>query len=101
MTKSSAKDVPVFWGHGTADPVVQYECMTFPGPPAFMAPFADCADGQRSIELLKTLNFPILSEGTTFQRPGVRFENYPGMAHSSSDREIRDLKAWLQECLKD
>jgi len=26
MTKSSAKDVPVFWGHGKADPVVQYEC---------------------------------------------------------------------------
>jgi len=62
---------------------------------------ADRLDGKRSIELLKSLNFPILPEGTTFQRPGVRFESYPGMAHSSSDREIRDLKAWLEECLKD
>jgi hypothetical protein len=26
MTKSNSKNVPVFWGHGKADPVVQYEC---------------------------------------------------------------------------
>ena len=59
-------------------------------------------DGQRSIELLTNkLGFNTLPKGTTFQRPGVRFESYPGMGHSSSDREIRDLKEWLTECLKD
>jgi predicted esterase len=26
MTKSNSKNIPVFWGHGKADPVVQYEC---------------------------------------------------------------------------
>lgn len=26
MTKGTAKDTPIFMGHGTADPVVQYEC---------------------------------------------------------------------------
>jgi len=26
MTKSNSKNIPVFWGHGEADPVVQYEC---------------------------------------------------------------------------
>jgi hypothetical protein len=59
------------------------------------------ADGQRSVDLLtKKLGFPLLPADTTFKRPGVRFESYPGMGHSSSDREIRDLKAWLEECLK-
>lgn len=99
MSKPSAKDIPVFWGHGTADPVVQYECES--NNKTLQEGMLMGKDGQRSIELLKTLNFPILSAGTTFQRPGVRFESYPGMAHSSSDREIRDLKAWLQECLKE
>lgn len=106
MTKGSAKDVPVFWGHGTADPVVQYECWS----PLILPPAPKCActltdywtDGKRSIELLtKKLNFPLLPSDTTFQRPGLRFESYPGMGHSSSDREIRDLKEWLAECLKD
>ncbi|WWC72965.1 uncharacterized protein I206_106929 [Kwoniella pini CBS 10737] len=77
-----ANQIPIFWGHGTADPVVNYEY------------------GQQSIEMLKNLGFPLLSPGTTFQRPGIRFESYKGLPHSSSPQEIEDLKQWLIEALK-
>ncbi len=53
-----------------------------------------------SIELLKRLSFPLLPPGTTFARPGLRFESYPGLGHSSSPREIADFSAWLTEALK-
>ncbi|WWC98112.1 acyl-protein thioesterase 1 [Kwoniella sp. B9012] len=83
LKSAHANEIPIFWGHGTADPVVNYEY------------------GQQSIELLtKKLEFPLLSKGTTFQRPGVRFESYQGLPHSSSPQEIEDLKGWLVEALK-
>ena len=57
--------------------------------------------GERSVEMLtKQLGFPLVPSGKTFERPGVRFESYPGMAHSSCPQEIDDLKAWLTEALK-
>ncbi|WVR08963.1 acyl-protein thioesterase 1 [Kwoniella sp. DSM 27419] len=80
---SHAKDTAIFLGHGTVDPVVDYEY------------------GQQSVEILtKKLGFPLLPEGTTFARPGIRFESYRGMPHSSCPQEIEDLKAWLTEALK-
>ncbi|KAK8843957.1 acyl-protein thioesterase 1 [Kwoniella newhampshirensis] len=77
-----AHDTPIFWGHGDNDQVVGYQY------------------GQRSVELLKKLGFPLLPPGKTFGRPGVRFETYPGMGHSSTPQEIEDFKAWLTEALK-
>jgi lysophospholipase-2 len=59
------------------------------------------ADGQRSIELLtKTLGFPTVPAGQTFARPGLRFESYAGMGHSSCPEELEDLRAWLTEALR-
>ncbi|WWC63891.1 acyl-protein thioesterase 1 [Kwoniella dejecticola CBS 10117] len=83
IKSSHANQIPIFWGHGTADPVVDYSY------------------GQQSIELLtKKLGFPLLPPGTTFQRPGLRFESYRGLPHSSSPQEINDLKDWLTAALK-
>ncbi|WVW79506.1 hypothetical protein I302_101475 [Kwoniella bestiolae CBS 10118] len=83
IKSSHCNEIPIFWGHGTADPVVNY------------------AYGQQSIELLtKKLGFPLLPPGTTFKRPGLRFESYQGLPHSSSPQEIDDLKGWLVEALK-
>ncbi|WRT69213.1 uncharacterized protein IL334_006197 [Kwoniella shivajii] len=83
IKSTNAADIPMFWGHGTADPTVGYEY------------------GQQSIELLtKRLNFPLLSPGTKFARPGLRFESYQGLGHSSSPQEINDMKVWLTEALK-
>jgi lysophospholipase-2 len=57
--------------------------------------------GERSVDLLtRQLGFNLLSKGTTFQRPGIRFESYPGLGHSSSPKEIEDMKSWLTEALK-
>lgn len=46
------------------------------------------------------MGFPTVPAGTKFARPGLRFESYPGMAHSSSPEEIVHIKEWLTEALK-
>lgn len=38
-----------------------------------------------------------MPEDKIFERPGLKFESYPGMQHSSCPEEIRDLAAWLQK----
>lgn len=83
MKSEHAKDIPIFWGHGTNDPVVDYSF------------------GQRSIDfLVQKCGYRLLPQGTTFARPGIRFESYPGMPHSSCPQEIDDLKSWLTQALK-
>ncbi|WVN87855.1 acyl-protein thioesterase 1 [Cryptococcus depauperatus CBS 7841] len=82
MKSQHSQEMPIFWGHGTNDPVVNYSI------------------GQRSIDCLShQLGYTVLPKGVTFARPGIRFESYPGMGHSSSPKEIEDLKAWLIEAL--
>ncbi|KAL0580519.1 hypothetical protein V5O48_001506 [Marasmius crinis-equi] len=76
---SHAKSTPVFWGHGTADPLVRLE-------------FAN-----ESIEALKSFGFNITSgvEGAK----GVSFNTYPGVAHSTNLQELDDLKSWISKVL--
>lgn len=102
----------MFWGHGREDPVVQYQCKSIPLPPSppptcwtcgvsiAQTRLADTTDGAKSVELLGKLGFPSVPKGRTFARPGLRFESYNGMGHSSSPEEIEDLKKWLMEALK-
>jgi len=62
---------------------------------------ADSPVGERSVDVLhRQLGFPMVPAGKTFARPGVRFESYPGMAHSACPEEIAHMSAWLQEALK-
>ncbi|RSH77809.1 uncharacterized protein EHS24_002869 [Apiotrichum porosum] len=82
MANKDAKDAAYFWGHGKDDQVVQYKY------------------GVESVELLQKLGFTRLPAGTAFARPGLRFESYPGMGHSSCDKEIADLQTWLAAALK-
>ncbi|CAD6577459.1 MAG: hypothetical protein TREMPRED_001951 [Tremellales sp. Tagirdzhanova-0007] len=82
LMSTTAKDLPIFWGHGKEDPTVRY---TF---------------GVRSVELLKKLGYPLVAAGTAFARPGLRFESYPGLGHSSSTKEMEDFAAWLTGALK-
>ncbi|KAI9636796.1 acyl-protein thioesterase-1 [Dioszegia hungarica] len=79
--KATAKDVPVFWGHGEADPIVAYQ------------------NAVKSVEILKELGLPSVPPGEAFARPGVRFESYPGMEHTTCAKEIEDLAGWLKEAL--
>jgi len=69
MTKHSC-DLPIFWGHGTADAVVDY------------------SRGQDAVDTLRGLNFKDLD-----------FNGYDGLAHGTSQEEIDDLQVWLQELL--
>jgi lysophospholipase-2 len=62
----------------------------------------DSADGKKSISLLQSLpslNLPLLPKGTTFARPGIRFETYQGMQHELCGEEVSDLVGWLGGCL--
>ncbi|CAE6346443.1 unnamed protein product [Rhizoctonia solani] len=67
----TATATPIFWGHGTADPVVPYKF------------------GQMSVEHMKgNLGFSKL-----------QFNSYKGMAHSAEQQEIADLGAWLKSVI--
>lgn len=98
MTSPAARDIPIFWGHGKDDPVVHYHCMCIH---LAGSTETDMIVGERSIDLLtRQLGFATVPAGKTFARPGIRFESYDNMGHSSSPEEIRDLTAWLTEALK-
>jgi len=70
MMSDHARNLPIFWGHGTMDPVVQYKW------------------GQMSANILKE----------DLKVKDVTFKSYD-MGHSSHPKEIQDLKEWLSNVL--
>ncbi|XP_059149395.1 acyl-protein thioesterase 1-like isoform X2 [Physella acuta] len=64
-------NVPVLQCHGTSDPIVSFRW------------------GQATHEIIKTFN------------PNAQFKSYSNMGHSSSPREMSDVKAFIQEVLKE
>ncbi|KAG8831818.1 hypothetical protein FRC17_002523 [Serendipita sp. 399] len=79
MMTDSARMLPIFFGHGTSDPVVQYQF------------------GRRSYEHLKSaLGFP---EATGESISGLTWREYDGMGHSASEEELEDLNSWLEKVL--
>ena len=50
--------------------------------------------------MVDNLGIPRVCRRDTFKRPGLRFETYSGMGHSSSEQELDHLKSWLLEALK-
>lgn len=70
MQTDHARKLPLFWGHGNADPVVRYEW------------------GQQSVNQLKALGFK-----------DIEFKTYPGMGHSLCDQEQNDLVTFLHKIL--
>ncbi|KAH9453814.1 hypothetical protein Pst134EA_024680 [Puccinia striiformis f. sp. tritici] len=62
-----ASQLNVFWGHGTSDPVVQYQW------------------GSKSVDFLKE------ELGLT----NVDFKSYPDLVHSASPLELKQLSEWL------
>jgi lysophospholipase-1 len=78
MTSQHAKSLPIFWGHGSGDPLVRYELCT------------------KSVEYLKTTcGIPELGAGDESIN-GMRCKVYRGMAHTSCPEELNDLKVWLR-----
>ena len=115
MVSEHARKVPIFWGHGTDDPIVRFEycqrCVsvlsyllsTFTGlAPSFADPYVRCSlrehtrsysPSLRSVAFLKSeLKF---AEGPD----GLSLNVYPGMQHATCNQELIALKAWLERVL--
>ncbi|TRM67875.1 Phospholipase/Carboxylesterase-domain-containing protein [Schizophyllum amplum] len=75
MISEHATKLPIFWGHGTEDPIVKFE---------------HC---QRSVAFLKSELK--IAEGAD----GLNLNIYPGMQHSTCNQELVALKAWLERRL--
>lgn len=76
----SARNIPIFFGHGKDDTVVQYKF------------------GRNSYEILKTRPFGF-TDATEDSVKGLTWKEYPGMAHSSDPREIGDFSEWMGKVL--
>lgn len=72
----NAKSLPIFWGHGTHDPLVRYEMATA------STQFLSKEGG------IKT--------ATSEDVVGLSFHAYPGLVHSAAPEEIEDLGTWLK-----
>lgn len=78
MVSAHASEIPLFWGHGTSDPLVVYKF------------------GTDSVELLtKKIGFTQSAGKAT----GLDFKSYEGMGHSSCQEELDDLSAWIKRVI--
>jgi len=75
----NASSLPIFWGHGIDDPLVRIDFAT------------------RSVDFLKS-NCGI-SEVDDKTLSGLKYNKYAGLGHSSSEKELSDLKAWLKSVI--
>jgi predicted esterase len=73
MLSDHYKKLPIFWGHGTDDPLVRFEIGTASRDWLHAAGVADAPAGE----------------------PGLSFNAYKGVPHSTSPQELDDLKAFL------
>jgi predicted esterase len=84
MCSRHAQSIPIFWGHGTADPLINIEL------------------GRKSVEFLKTdlgLPQPPHDAPDAAALKGVTFMEYPGLQHGAGPQELSDLKEWIKKVL--
>jgi predicted esterase len=84
MCSENASSTPIFWGHGTADPLVTYKI------------------GSSSVEFLKTALgiSAVTAEGSDAAAlKGVLFKSYAGLQHGAAPEELNDLTEWLKKIL--
>lgn len=75
-----ASGTPVFWGHGSIDPLVRFQF---------------CKD---SSEILTShLGIPLLTTPDEFK--GLTYNIYEGMGHTTNQKELDDLKMWIKKVL--
>lgn len=123
MVFEHAKDTPIFWGHGTADPVVPYmigqQCTKFLHE-VIGIPLQEATGRvhKRKKSLWNQRDNPPVGNGTSncttsgatspliakdhsecedsvLSPPGIIFHTYEGLHHDLWDGELDDLKAWL------
>ena len=76
MMSQHANTIPIFWGHGDSDPLV------------------DISLCQASADHLT--NVCGISKASDGSVQGLKVQIYAGMAHNSCPRELDDLKSWLK-----
>ena len=84
MCVPHASSLPIFWGHGTADPLVTFKI------------------GSASVAFLKTtlgLSAVLPDAPDAASLKGVMFRDYPGLQHGAAPQELDDLKKWLKKIL--
>lgn len=79
MISDYARTLPIFMGHGTADPVVVFK------------------HGRESAEYL-TSNCSI-KNATDEDLVGVTFKSYDALGHQTSRQELRDIATFLQKVI--
>ncbi|KAF4605639.1 hypothetical protein EYR40_004426 [Pleurotus pulmonarius] len=80
MISPHATSLPIFWGHGEADPLVKFEW------------------GTLSRDFLAT-EVGIALASSEADAKGLNFNGYRGLVHSASPEEINDVKAWLKKVI--
>jgi len=84
MCGPHASSIPIFWGHGAADPLVTF------------------AIGRASVEFLKTilgLSAVPHDAPDAASLKGVMFREYPGLQHGAAPEELADLNEWFKKIL--
>ena len=79
MVTPDAVFTPIFWGHGTVDQLVQLDF------------------SKKSVELLTTKMGVIQGEPGAFG--GLSYHIYDGMGHTTNQRELEDLKAFIKNAV--
>ncbi|KAI0737674.1 Phospholipase/carboxylesterase/thioesterase, partial [Daedaleopsis nitida] len=81
MVSDHAKKLPIFWGHGTADPIVRFE------------------KAQLSLEFLKKNMGLAVVEPDQVLSGGIEFHPYEGLPHSADEQELEDLQTFLKKVI--
>ena len=81
MVSDHARKLPIFWGHGKADPIVRFDRAT------------------ASLEFLKANLGIDTVEPSKVLEGGIEFHAYDGLPHSASAEEIDELKAFLAKVI--
>ncbi|KAJ3841425.1 Phospholipase/carboxylesterase/thioesterase [Lentinula raphanica] len=78
MLAPYAKRLPIFWGHGSNDPLVQPRL------------------AEESVEFLKSIG---ILDAKPNELAGLSYNVYPGVGHSTNMQELEDLKGWIAKVI--
>jgi predicted esterase len=76
MLSEHARSLPIFWGHGKADPVVRYDV------------------GQASKVWLESMG---IKSAKSSGEAGLDWHGYEGVQHSTSAQELQDLLGFIKK----
>lgn len=82
MSSPHANLTPVFWGHGTLDPLVKFQ------------------NARDSTQFLTSqIGTPEVVTAVTGGLRGLEFHAYEGVGHATNQKELDDLKSWIKRAV--